>query len=320
MSKLNDILRSLRPDKTNRLRVIILCVFAATTFWFLNALNENYSTTLKYPLQFVYDKEKYIAVEELPEYIQVNVSGLGWNLFRNSLGIKVTPLRIALESPSELKKITGGALPALISDQISEVELNYVLTDTLHINIDQKIIRTFPVKVDSAGISLASGYRLVNSIRYTPDSVTLEGPQGILTQMPDTLLVNIPQQDIDENFKEDVPVNTPNNNLIKRNPPTLSIVFGVEEFVEASENTPLKTVNFPENGKAYIEKNSINVQFLVSQSKKDNVTSEAFEAVVDYKDIDKADSTITPKLVNYPGYIQEVKLDTAKVKVRFNEE
>ncbi|UII33839.1 hypothetical protein LVD17_08430 [Fulvivirga ulvae] len=313
-------MKSLRPDKTNRLRVIILCVFAATTFWFLNALNENYSTTLKYPLQFVYDKEKYIAIEELPENIQVNVSGLGWNLFRNSLGIKVTPLRIVLESPSELKKITGGALPALISDQISEVELNYVLTDTLHINIDRKTTRTFPVKIDSTAISLASGYRVVNSIRYTPDSVTLEGPDGILTQMPDTLLVSIPQKDIDENFKEDVPVNTPNNNLIKRNPPTLNIVFGVEEFIQTSESTPLKTVNFPENGKAYIEKNTINIGFLVSQSKREEVTSEDFEAVVDYNDINKTDSTIAPKLVKYPGYIQEVSLDTTRVKVRFNEE
>lgn len=320
MSKLNDILKSLRPDKTNRLRVIILCVFAATTFWFLNALNENYSTTLKYPLQFVYDKENYVAVEELPEYIQVNVSGLGWNLFRNSLGIKVTPLRIVLESPSELEKITGGALPALISDQISEVELNYVLTDTLHINIDRKTTRTFPVKIDSAAISLASGYRIVNTIRHTPDSVTLEGPERILTQMPDTLLIDIPQQDIDENYKEDVPVNTPNNNLIKRNPPTLNIIFGVEEFIKASESTPLKTVNFPENGKAYIEKNTIGVRFLVSQSKSENVSPEDFEVVVDFKKMNKSDSTITPKLLSYPGYIQEVSIDTAKVKVHFNED
>lgn len=320
MSKLNDILRSLRPDKTNRLRVILLCVFAATTFWFLNALNENYSTTLKYPLQFVYDKEKYIAVEELPEYVQVNVSGLGWNLFRNSLGIKVTPLRIVLESPMEVKRITGGALPALISDQISEVELNYVLTDTLRINIDQRATRSFPIKVDSAAISLASGYRIVNTIRYTPDSVILKGPESILNRMPDTLLVNLPQTDIDDDYKEDVPVNTPDNNLIKRNPPTINLVFGVEKFVKQSESVPLKTQNFPENGKAYIEKNNVTVEFLVGESKSEETTPENFEAVVDFKKMNKADSTINPKLISYPNYIQEVSLDTTKVKVRFNEE
>ncbi|MBL6446164.1 hypothetical protein JMN32_07585 [Fulvivirga sp. 29W222] len=312
-------MKPLRPDKTNRLRVIILCVFAATTFWFLNALNENYSTTLKYPLHFVYDKEKYIAVDDLPENIQVNVSGLGWNLFRNSLGIKVTPLRIVLESPPELKKITGGTLPALISDQISEVELNYVLTDTLHINIDRKASRKFPIKIDSAGISLSSGYRLISSIRFNPDSVTLEGPEGILTGMPDTLLVSIPQKEVDENFKEDVPVNTPNNNLIKRNPPTLNIAFGVEEFTEVSESTPLKTMGFPENGKAYIEKNTISVHFFVSQSKRDLVKPDDFEVIADYKDMDMTDSTLTPKLAKHPGFIQEVSLDTAKIKVHFNE-
>ena len=319
MSKLNDILKSLRPDKSNRIRVILLCVFAATTFWFLNALNENYSTTLKYPLSFVYDKEKYIAVDELPEYVQVNVSGLGWNLFRNSLGIKVTPLQIVLETPTELKRISGGALPALISDQISEVELNYVLTDTLHINIDKRVSRTFAIQIDSASISLADGYRVVNAIRHTPDSVTLEGPEGILMGMSDTLLITLPQTDIDESFSEDVPVNTAYNNLIKRNPPTVSVVFGVEEFERQSIPVAIKTVDFPEDGTAYIEKNSINVEYYVSVSKEQAVQADNFEAIVDFTEMDRSDSTVEPHLLKYPAFLQDVAIDTARIKIFFNE-
>lgn len=294
-------------------------MFAATTFWFLNALNENYSTTLSYPLRFVYDHEHYIAVDELPDNIQVNVSGLGWNLFRNSLGIKVTPLRIVLDNPTEVRKITGAGLPALISDQMSEVQLNYVLTDTLYVNIDEKIRRSFPIKIDSAHISLEKNYRINNSIRYTPDSVILEGPQSIISGMPDTLAVNIPQTGIDDDYKEDVPVNTPNNTLIKRNPPTVNVTFGVEEFVKLKANVPLKAENFPENGLAYIEANDVPVEFFVAQSKRDQVKTEDFTAIVDYNELNKGDSTLIPALTAYPGYARDVSIDTTRIKVHFNE-
>lgn len=319
MSRLNEILKPLRPDKTNRLRVILLCVFAATTFWFLNALNENYSTTLKYPLRFVYDQESYIAVEELPEYVQVNVSGLGWNLFRSSLGIKVTPLRIVLEDPASVKKITGGTIPALISDQINDVQLNYVLTDTLYVNIDKRATRTFPVKIDSAGISLEASYRITTQVRHTPDSVMLQGPEEMLNNMPDTLIVKVPQESIDYNFNEEVPVNTPNNDLIQRIPPTINAVFGVEEFVGQEQTIPLKTLNFPENGSAYIEHNDIGISYMIGQSKAQAVTTEDFSAVVDFEEMDKADSTVQPQLREYPSYIRDVKIDTARIKVYFNE-
>lgn len=320
MSRLNEILKPLRPDKTNRLRVILLCIFAATTFWFLNALNENYSTTLKYPLRFIYDSENYIAVEELPDHVQVNVSGLGWNLFRSSLGIKVTPLKIVLEEPAAVKKITGGTIPSLISDQMNDVQLNYVLTDTLYINIDHRITRKFAVRVDSAGISLDNNHRIVGLVRYTPDSVTLEGPQQILANMPDTLLIRIPQQDIDTDFNEDVAVTTPSNDLIRRMPPTVNVTFTVEEFVPREEVIPLKTENFPEDGSAYIQVNDAQVEFMIAQSKVEDLRLEDFSAVVDFKKMNKTDSTVAPELTKYPAFIQDIRLDTTKVKVYFNEE
>lgn len=319
MSRLQDILKPLRPEKTNRLRVILLCVFAATAFWFLNALNENYSTTLKYPLQFVYDKDDYIAVKELPDNVQVNVSGLGWNLFRSSLGIKVTPLKIVLEDPAAVKKITGGTIPSLISDQMNDVQLNYVLTDTLYINIDRKESKTFPVKIDSTGISLDNNHRIVTQIRYTPDSVVLEGPQRMLRRMPDTLKISIPQTEIDSDFNEEVPVTTPNNDLIKRTPATLKVTFGVEEFIPKKETIPLKAENFPEDGKAYVKANDIQIEFMVGESKQGDVTSDAFSAVVDYKKMIKSDSTIMPELIKYPDHLQNVRIDTTRLKVYFNE-
>ncbi|UII28219.1 hypothetical protein LVD15_07275 [Fulvivirga maritima] len=317
MSRIREIIRSFKPESSNNVRVIVLCVFAATTFWFLNALNENYSTTLKYPVRFIYDQDSYMAVERLPENVQLNVSGLGWNLFRNSLGIKVTPLEIPLETPADYKKIVGTSLPGLISEQLDEFQLNYVLTDTLFVNIERRISRTFHLSVDSATVSLDSDFKIISPIVFSPDSVLLQGPENILSEMSDTVYVKIPQEDIDENYDEDVAISIPNQSLIHRNPPTVKVQFKVAEFVTQSKAVPVTLNNFPDQ---YIpEKAEVEVTYQIEGNRQEEVNNVDFNVVLDFKAMDKQDSTILPVLTGFPDFVQNVQLDSTAIRVDKNE-
>jgi len=317
MSRLSDILKAVRPDKASNIRVILLCVCAATIFWFFNALNENYSTTLNYPLKFIYNQEEYIAVDPLPENVQINVSGLGWNLLRNSLGIKVSPLEIPLETPSEVRRIVAASVPGLITDQLDEFQLNYVLTDTLFVNVDRRVSKNFVLQIDSVNISLEENYRIVNPIRFTPDSVELRGPNGIIKELPDTILISLPQDVIDENYNEDVAINLPNGRLIRRNPPTVNVVFAVEEFVDREAMAPLKIENITD--KAYIETEAVKVTYKVRNSLAGQIAEDQIEIIADFNKMNLEDSTIVPQLTSFPDRITDVKIDTARIKVKFNE-
>ena len=299
--------------------MITLCILAAATFWFLNALNDTYSSTLKYPLVFNYDTEKYIALEQPPEYVQINVSGVGWNLFRNSLGIKVTPVIFNLQNASEIKKIPGNSVLGTLSDQLDEFQVNFVLTDTLYVNIDSRTTRKFKLAIDSAAIKLNEQYWLSSSLRFSPDSVTLEGPESILSQMNEVLLIVIPQSDIDENYNEDIPIEFSNSGLIRRNPPTMNVVFGVEEYITTEINVPLTLENFPQNEKIFVSDTLRTVIYHVGVNKANNVVPNLFEVILDYNMINPEDSIINLQITKYPEYIKDVHLDSTKVKVQFNE-
>jgi len=317
LSKFKDIVKAVRPGNVSNVRVILLCVFGATTFWFFNALNENYSTTLNYPLNFVYDTEQYVAVDSPPENIQINVTGLGWNLFRNSLGIKVTPLDIRLDEPAETKKIVAASVPGLINDQLDELQLNYVLTDTLFINIDYKTTKKFPLIIDSVNIKMEENYRIASPIEFNPDSVELQGPERVIQNLPDTILVSIPQQQIDDDYDEDVSINLPNGRLIRRNPPTANVQFSVREYVQREVLAKIKIENISD--KAYIEVENVKATFMVAAEEEDRVSREDFKAVVNFEEMNESDSTLTAKLDSVPEYARDIKLDTARIKVFFNE-
>ncbi|MDX5346375.1 MAG: hypothetical protein LPK19_03930, partial [Hymenobacteraceae bacterium] len=83
---------------------------AATTFWLLNALNKSYTTKVSYPIRFVYNEQKLIPVQPLPEEVYINVTGKGWKLLRKSLMVDVKPAELYLRNLPYAKYIAGPAL------------------------------------------------------------------------------------------------------------------------------------------------------------------------------------------------------------------
>lgn len=133
-------------------RAIVLCFFAATIFWLFNSLNKDYTTNVSFPVRFEYDEENYIPVKPLPAGVRINVTGMGWDLFRRSLGFNIPPLVIPLERPSEIKKIV--AIPALFAYQMERLDINFVVSDTFRIAIEPKSNRWISLRLDASSIQL----------------------------------------------------------------------------------------------------------------------------------------------------------------------
>src|SRR5690606_13073483 len=97
-----------------------------------------------------------------------------------SLGLKVPPLVIPLERPSDVKKIVGSTLPALFSNQLNTLQINFVVTDTVYLDVEPRVKRWLSLRVDSVGQYIGSDYGLVGNVIIRPDSVFIEGPFSII--------------------------------------------------------------------------------------------------------------------------------------------
>ncbi|MEJ2003419.1 MAG: hypothetical protein P8X57_00295, partial [Cyclobacteriaceae bacterium] len=298
MAEVEDLIRNFRSGEGGtRLRVMLLCVLAATTFWFLNALNKEHTSTINYPLEFLYDRENYVAVEELPEDVQINVNSVGWNLLKNSLGIKVEPLQIAVENPVDIRGIAGNSLPGLISEQLSDFQLNYVLTDTLRIHLDQRIRKTIHLQVDTARIALAPNVGIRSSVQITPDSVVLEGAANELEALGDTLKIILGEDPVESDFNEivgiDLPraVNAVNNNSVR-------IQFDIVEFENRSVQVPVNLINSPFDS-ARLEPEQIEIRYRIAADE-ESVNPAAFRVVADYNEMNRSDSLVRPVLAVFP--------------------
>jgi len=293
----------------------VLCLFAATVFWFFNALNKTYTTNISFPLDIDFNSSNYVAVKPLPEEVRINVTGIGWSLFRRSLGVKVPSLVIPLERPSEVKKIVGSTLPGLFSNQLEGLDINFVLTDTLYLNIQPKAGRWIKVSLKNVDSYLKKNYTSVSDVRIIPDSIFIEGPMSQITKLKEPVELSLTQNNIDENFRQDVEVILPDNQFIRRNPPTVAVAFDVEKLVEQTDSVKLTLQNIPGSSKPVIGKSYINCVFAICESMAADFRSDSVHAIVDLKGFKRGSIKVVPKFTGLPPHSKVLKVDTVRIRL-----
>ncbi len=302
----------LNTGRTN-LKVVILCLVAATLFWLFNSLNKNYTANVRYPITFLYDTDSYQAVEELPDEVLLNMTGVGWNLLRKSMRVRTEPLLIRLESPDNTSRIPGSSLPSAVTDQVTDLQLNYVLTDTLYLNIDRRVTRYLKVWIDIDSLNLADDFVVTGPMTLKPDSVRLTGPMDMIAAIGDTIFLQVDENDIDENFEDELEVVLPNSEMIIRNPPSVSVMIPIERLEVLDLELPVNTRNFPQN---YTLSDSTKVtRVWVRESMANQVVASELSLLADYTSFDISDSTVVPVADVVPSYVERIALDTTGIKV-----
>ena len=312
-------LGQLFPVKKGNLKVVTLCVVAATTFWFFSALNKpDYTTQIDYPITFTYRTDSTYLLSQLPESITLQVNGGGWNLVRKTLLVNAQPMEITLEEPTTTKYITGQSLAEEIERVLGDVRLEYIVTDTLYIDIDSMLEKQAVVALDSTQISLEEDYWLTSPVAISPRIVTLRGPTSVISQAADTLTISLPDQEIDENYEATVPLSYVNT-MVEVLPKEANVQFSVAAFVPLNKRVPLTRLNFPRDSSVYVTQEQVNVSFWMREALvEDNpIDSARFKVVANFYNINPRDSTLMPIVSTRPDFARRITVRPKKIKVRY---
>lgn len=311
MGRSNKILQNIRFPKGNNWKAVVLSILAAAIFWLFQSLNKNYSTNLNYPITFDFPAEEYVIMDKLPDEVQINISGIGWNIFRKTFSFGLNPIRIHLETPAATRKMMGTALLANINDQLPQFQVNYVISDTLYLNIEPKTSRTFRVYIDSLTIDLKNNYRITSVINTDPDSVSISGPQSIIKQLPANLPLRINEQKIDESLDEAIrfEIRGYQQSLIEVTPEDIDVQFNVEEFVSISDQVEIADLDeFEEN--IYVIDSTVNVTYTILKSNEGTINRDEILVFALPQTLNKEDSTVQLYIKNYPEQILSISLDS----------
>lgn len=300
-------------------KVVLFSFLGAATFWLFTALNKEYSALVSYPIDIQFDSDSVVIIDPLPTQIKVDVTSGGWNLFRRTLWFSVTPVKIPLDNPTDIRFLTRSTLLPVVQDQLQELDVNFLLTDTLFINIEKKVYKEVAIKVDSVNISMANNYRMITPITIDPPTVTLSGPETIISSLQNEYYVMIRETRIDNDVAEEVSIPLPFENLMSTFPGSVIISFGVDRFDRERIKVPIEQLNFPEQDSVIVEDSMITVNYTIQRLLKEDFDADDFGITVDYNLLNEVDSTIQPIIIYYPENISEITTAPEQIKLRYEQ-
>ena len=318
MAKRRQISSSLFPSNTANLKIAVFCLISATIFWFFTALNKDYSATIRYPVNFDFDSDQYIATDELPDQVQINVSGLGWTIFRSGYLFSAEPIFVKVDNPERDNKIPGSNLRGIISEGLSDLELNYVLSDTLFLSVERKLSKKVRVVVDSAGINLADDFFITSPISQELDSVEITGPRTFIENSSDSIWLRIYDRRLNVPFSQPVTVELAHALAIS-DPSEILLDFQVDRFVPVNLAIPLTPLNFPADSSVFLQDSVCLLSMWVNENRENEINEEEFMIVADYDRMVTYDSTIYPLILEFPSDIKRLSRRTQRVKLGYSQ-
>lgn len=295
------------PKILGNWKVVLLSFLGATIFWFFSALGKDYNSRIEYPIEFVYDKDSLVAISPLPEYVDIDVSGGGWDLFREFFWFGSNPIVIELDNPAAIRYLTRPTILPIITDQLDEYRINFLFTDTLFVDIDRKVSKNVKLKIDSAAISMDEDYRIISPIKLTPDTAIIFGPTSFIDTLNTTYIFKLDAESIDKTYDRFVKLGLPEAYDIYSDPPTVNVRFGVGQFDRLELNTTVEMQNFPQDSSVYVSNPNVIVRFVVLEDLREDYFADDFKIVVDYNLINKADSTAPAIVLFQPENVIEVE-------------
>lgn len=300
----------------NNWKVVSLSLIGATTFWFFNALNKNYDASINYPVEFLFDRDSVVVMKPLPNTVNIDVSSGGWNLFRKTFWFNVTPIQIALDNPTEIGFYTRSSLLPIVADQLSELKVNHLITDTIYIDIEPKRSLKMAVSIDSMDIDLAENHRLTSKIIISPDSIWMTGPKSCIDTLGATYYFSLPTKGINSTYNRRVEIQLPSKKFVNCNPEKVNVKFDVDKFERHSIEIPLDPENFPEDSSLYLSRRTVQVFYTIAESEEEDFNEADFAITADLLMMNSKDSTVLAMLVYYPENTLDVEVIPEHVKIK----
>lgn len=303
------------------LKVAALCFLAAATFWVLNALNkDNYTTVVDYPIEIIFDAEEYMAVEKLPSRIKIEINGNGWDLLRKYFKINETPFLIEISNPSTKNYILTSEIRRSLAESLSPTGLVSMVSDTIKFQVDKIVTRKVKILPDTTANTLAKNYRLVGNIEVDPDLVNIKGPTSILQQLEGTLKVSLGEDKINKNFNKILPLEAPNTlkEFLTLEEESVQVRFDVTQILEGNKRLKIRTVNFPKNVSINGEATTIIMSYFIDERKVNELGNYEFEAILNYNNRNREDSTIAVQVSPKPAFLEKIKFEPEILKLKYD--
>jgi hypothetical protein len=299
-----------------RASIFFFCLVLATFFWFLSSLSKQYTTTLTIPIEYTSFNKNFILVEKPIEFIEIQVSGSGFELLGEQMSLNRNALDVNLQMARRLGKNRFGIATSKLQNEVykyldKDIRFERITSDSIIFKTDQRVVRKLKV-IPDLDISFESSYNLMGEVSVQPEYVEVSGPKGYLDSLEFLTTKKLKEEDVNDSLQLTYDFGSDkrffNVNIV---PEEVSLLVPVDKFTEKTFEVPITW-----SGKFSIRTfpNKVKVIFLVPLSNYEQLTEREIIAKVDVDSDLKEKKKLKVAIKGVPHFAKLLRIEPEKVE------
>lgn len=278
-----NILIKIFTSKSVRKKILSFSFFVliASSFWFLNQLNEDFKEDILLPIEYKNLPQDKIQTLQLPKSLKLTIQASGYQLTNHYLTAEKTKFVVDLKKV-RLRTNDREHFYVLINDIIESNKNQYtekmqVLSakpDTVKFAFEQVISKKVPITPEVL-FELAPNMT-VKSISCNPSSITIKGPVSILSKIKDVKTGTLNLGKIQLSDKKNIALKE--IDLVHFSKGRTNVSIEIEQLTENKLSVPIQH-NLPLNYK--LIPSSIKLSYKVGLSYFNRISEDDFKVEID---------------------------------------
>lgn len=261
-----------QDENRERLAVAGFALFLAIFLWFWVKMGREYTVRLPMKVEVGTLPSDLALRHEVPDEIQVSLSGEGWEL----LSWAVNPATLSLSVEEET---------VVLADQVRQqiaplyqLTLNDVEPTALLLDLEPVTTKKLPISGEPV-LDYRARFGPVSELRFTPDSVEVTGGESRVQTLTSWPIRDLTIGDISGSIRRQISLQmSPGLEIV---PDIVTLSQEVAEFTEGEVRIPIQTRRLPLNLKIEFTPAFITIRYLIPIEQYDEIQDrELFEAIV----------------------------------------
>jgi len=304
---------NVKRPKISRKRLVIFSVFViiASVFWFLSAMNQEYTTKIDYKVEFIDFPADVRPLSAVPEKLQVTIKDYGYNLIGKTGSnhpLKINIKKYTVKDKNDKSKLilSTHLLSNKFFPDAASIRILSIDPETIIFKVEKLKTKKVPIKAN-IDFSCKPLFMQSDKIQILPDSVIVSGTEKTIKNIlfAETEQAKFPE--LSDTLQTTCKIKKING--IKFSVKQVNITIPVEKYTENSVDVPIQIKNCPDSLKLITFPNEIKITYKVVLSQYKSVKKEDFSLFVDYNEIENNHpGKLKITIENYPEFIKSVQL------------
>ncbi|MEP3836662.1 MAG: YbbR-like domain-containing protein [Algibacter sp.] len=301
--------------KNKRINVFFIFLFVSFVILMFTKLSKQYTNTIPFGVEKLnIPQENVILNDSAKINITLKTHGFRW------LTYYWTQPKITIDFNEDVFKkesvfVWNKSKAYLNNTQFDkDVEILNISPDPITFKYGVNMVKKVPVIIH-ADVNFVPGYNMTGDITSNPDSVTVVGPDILVSKITSVETENLVFNELRANIIKTVKLKLPENiSDLKFSVTKVELKAQVEKFTEGTVKIPFTVINAPTNAKLKYFPKFVSVSYYVSLANFNAIKAKDFKVVCDFNKTNQGQSFLIPELVITPELVQHAKISQQRIE------